>query len=116
VRQAFRGTGKSFGNDFLRRLVVLLIVVLLPAGVIAAQAHASMQVSVQVVRGYSSAGRVAALTSRIERIAAARTRGLASGNGDTDCTAIGQIVMLDGAWARCSWEPGTDVYWITVQY
>lgn len=73
-----------------------------------------MEVSVQVVRGYSSTERVAALIERIEG-AQISDFGNLHINGDTDCGATG-MVMSNGVRATCSWEPASHVYRVTIQY
>ena len=91
--------------------IQLLLVVLLPAGALAAQARSSMEVSVQVMRGDYS---IAAATL----IEAAKLRGAAKSAIDSDakCEAIGSMVSLDGAWTTCAWDPDSHVYLVTVQF
>ena len=88
-----------------------LIPVLLPAGALAAQAHSSLDVSVQVVRADYSTGAVA-------RIVAAEGRDPAGPaiNSHTECKAMGNMVIAAGVRATCSWDPDGHVYWVTVQY
>jgi hypothetical protein len=102
---------KSVAGSFSPAFIHLLLVVLLPAGVFAAEARSSMEVSAQVVReDYSTAA--AAL------IEAAAIRGPANPAVDSgaECEAIGNSVIADGVWATCSWDADSRVYLVTLQY
>jgi hypothetical protein len=102
---------KSVADRFALYLTLLLLLAFVPAGVLAGQARASMEVSVQVVRGdYSRAA--AAL------IATAEIRGSASAaiNPADECKAIGNKVIVDGVWARCNWDADSHAYLVTVLY
>lgn len=102
---------RSAANGFRLPFVHLVLVVLLPAGALAAQARSSMSVSVQVVhRGYSTAAE--ALMETVQSRDAAGP----AGNGEAACKTIGNRVVVDGAWATCSWDPGSRLYLLTVQY
>lgn len=98
-------------NGFRLPFIRLVLVALLPAAALAAQARSSMEVSVQVVRGDYS-------TAAATLIETTGNRGSASPgiNSDAECKAIGNKVIADGVWATCSWDPGSHVYLVTVQY
>ena len=101
---------KSVAGSFSPAFIHLLLVVLLPAGVFAAEARSSMEVSAQVVReDYSTAA-----TALIE---AAAIRGPANpADGGAECKSIGNKVIVDGVWATCSWDADGHMYLVTVQY
>ncbi|HEV2271551.1 MAG TPA: hypothetical protein VGR92_19040 [Steroidobacteraceae bacterium] len=102
---------KSVAKRFPAPFIHLLLVALLPGGAFAAQAHSSMEVSVQVVRdSYSTAA--AALFAA----AAIRASGRPAIDSDAECKAIGNVVVMDGALATCSWDSATRAYLVTVQY
>lgn len=97
---------KSVASSFSPAFIHVLLVVLLPAGVFAAEARSSMEVSAQVVReDYSTA-------------AAAAIRDPANPAVDSaaECKAIGNTVIADGVWATCSWDSDSRMYLVTVQY
>lgn len=95
----------------------LLICVLAPIAAGAAQARSSMEVTVQVLPGYSSAA-TAALKAQIERIGTAGTGGTSSAvaGSNAKCKAIGNVAIVNGVWATCSWEPVSRTYLVTIQY
>lgn len=76
-----------------------------------------MNVSVEVVAGYSSAA-TAVLNAQIGQIATAGVRGTTSSvaGGDAACRAIGNMAIVDGVSASCSWEPDSRMYLVTIQY
>ena len=76
-----------------------------------------MEVTVQVVPGYSSAA-TAALNAQIERIGTAGTGGASSavGGSNAECKAIGNMAIVNGVWATCSWEPVSRTFVVTIQY
>jgi len=102
---------KFVAKRFPTPFVHVLLVTLLPGGASAAQAHASMEVSVQVVRGSHSTA-VAALTEA----AAIRASGRPAINGDAECKTIGNGLVVDGALATCTWDSESHAYLVTVQY
>ncbi len=104
-------TMRSAASGFLPLFIRLLLVLLLPAGALAAQARSSLEVSVQVVRGSSSA----AVATLMET---AQTRHSASPaiSSAAECRAIGSAVIADDVWATCGWDPDGHVYLLTVQY
>ncbi|HXS22085.1 MAG TPA: hypothetical protein VN735_12695 [Steroidobacteraceae bacterium] len=108
-----RFVGKSAPLPF----VLLPYIVLAPVAALAAQTRSSMEVTVQVVPGYSSAA-AAAVNAQIGRIGAAGVRGTTSAvaGSNAECKAIGNRAIVDGVWATCSWEPDTSMYLVTIQY
>lgn len=110
-------TMKSVANGYPANLLLPLFGAFLPAGVLAGEAHSSMEVSVEVVRGYDPAA-AAALTNKIDRLAIAQTRSSAAPtiNSAAECKAIGTMPMANAVSASCSWEPDTQMYLVTIQY
>lgn len=108
---------KSAANGYPANLLLPLFGALLPAGVLAGEAHSSMEVSVEVVRGYDPAA-AAALTNKIERMETAQTRGSGGAivDSDAECKAIGSMAIVNDVWASCSWEPDAQMYLVTIQY
>lgn len=102
---------KSVANRLPPSFILPLLVVLLPAGAVAGQARASMEVSVQVVRADFSR----AATTLVET---AEARGSASAviSPADECKAMGNKIIVDGVWATCNWDPDSHVYLVTVQY
>lgn len=98
---------RSVANRLPRPLARLLLAVLLPAGALAGQARSSMEVSVQVV--YSSAAATLIETAEIGPASSAV-------NSGAECKTIGNMAIVDGVWATCSWDPGSHMYLVTVQY
>ena len=70
-----------------------------------------MEVSVQVVRGGASTAAAALLQA-----AETRNPGRAAINTGAACRAIGNVVVVDGALATCSWDAESHAYLVTVQY
>lgn len=101
---------KSIAKRLPPGLIHLLLGALLPVGALAGQASSSMEVTVQVVRGESTA--VAALMES----AATRNSTNPAIDSDAQCKTIGNTVVVDGVWATCSWDPGSHMYWVTVRY
>lgn len=104
---------KAVPNSRAPRLILLSLVALPPADAHAAQAHSSLEVTAQVVRGSSSAAATAALISRIERSETSASALISSGAG---CDAADDIVIANDAWATCNWEPGSQTYRVTIRY
>jgi hypothetical protein len=107
---------KSVVNGFMRPFFLLLPLLALPGSALAGQARASLQVSVQVVRGFNPAA--SALITQVERIETAGSQGSTSPvvNSGAECMAIGSTAIANDVWATCSWEPVTRMYLVTIQY
>lgn len=102
---------KSVASSFSSAFVHLSLVVLLPAGVFAAEAHSSMEVSARVVRDdYSTAA------TALIQAAASRDAANPAIDSAAECKAIGNTVIADGVWATCSWDSDSHMYLVTVQY
>ena len=103
MRSVANRPGRLFGN--------LLLAAFLPGWALGGTANSSMEVSVQVVRGGAS-------TAAAVLFQAADTRDPARAaiNGDAECRAIGNVVVVDGALATCSWDSESHAYLVTVQY
>jgi len=94
---------------------IALLVVLIPAGTLAGQAHSSMEVSAVVVRGDDSAASTTALIARIETTDTHNVS-IPSIEGDAQCRAVGNTVIVNDGLAMCRWEPETRTYRVTIQY
>lgn len=102
---------KSVASSFSPAFIHVLLVVLLPAGVFAAEARSSMEVSAQVVReDYSTAA------AALIQAAAIRDPANPAVDSAAECKAIGNTVIADGVWATCSWDSDSRMYLVTVQY
>ena len=102
---------KSAADRFQLLFTHLLLIVLLPACALAAQARSSMEVSVQVVRRGHSPAPTALIAA-----AGIRDPARAAINSDAECKSIGNMVVLDGALATCSWDSESHAYLVTAQY
>lgn len=92
-----------------------LLVVLIPVGTLAGQARSSMEVSAVVVRGDDSAASTTALIARIET-ADGHTVATPAIDGDAQCEAVGNTVVVNDGLASCRWEPESRTYLVTIQY
>jgi hypothetical protein len=70
-----------------------------------------MKVSVQVVRGDSFRAAAALIAT-----AGRRSSASSAINPADECKSIGNYVIVDGVWATCDWDPGSQTYLVTVQY
>lgn len=103
MRSVAHRPGRPFGN--------LWLAAVLPGCAFGGTANSSMEVSVQVVRAGASTAAAAvfqaAHTGDPERAAI---------NSDTECRAMGNVVVVDGALATCSWDSESHTYLVTVRY
>lgn len=92
-----------------------LLVMLVSICALAGQARSPLAVSAVVVRGDGSAASTTALIARIET-ADPHDVAIPAIEGDAECRAVGNTVVVNDGLAMCRWQPETRTYLLTIQY